>query len=116
MRMIKLSDVALVLPLKTISTNCLRCDLFPEIGKHANIVPVHTKNEKNLKGNYRSTSLLPLLEKYLKNSYTTHYTRILYHMNCLTQINQVFVQETQQSISLFVCLFSICFEWAGQDF
>ena len=29
-RMIKLSDDALVLPLKTIFINCLRCGLFPE--------------------------------------------------------------------------------------
>ena len=33
-RLIKLSDDALVLPLKIIFTNCLRCGLFPEIWKH----------------------------------------------------------------------------------
>ena len=51
MRMIKLSDAALVVPLKTIFTNCLRCGLFPQIWKCANVVPVHKKNEENLKGN-----------------------------------------------------------------
>ena len=61
--MIKLSDVALVLPLKTIFTNCLRRGLFPEIWKYANVVPVHKKNEKNLKGNYRPISLLPIFGK-----------------------------------------------------
>ena len=35
-RMIKLSDVALVLPLRIIFTNCLRCGLFPEVWKYAN--------------------------------------------------------------------------------
>ena len=99
MRMIKLSDVSLVLPLKIIFTNCLRHGLFPEIWKYANVVPVHKKDEKNLKGNYRPISLLPIfgkmLEKLIYDSLYSH----LYHMNCLTQINQVFVQETRQSTS-----------------
>ena len=62
MRMIKLGDDALVLPLKIISTNCLRCGLFPKIWKHANVVPVHKKNEKNLKGNYRPISVTSFWE------------------------------------------------------
>ena len=65
-RMIKLSDDALVLPLKTIFINCLRRGLFPEIWKHANVVPVHKKNEKNVKGNYRPISLLPIFGKILE--------------------------------------------------
>ena len=75
-RMIKLSDDAVVLPLKIIFTNCLRRGLFPEIWKHANVVPVHKKNEKNLKGNYRPISLLPIfgkiLEKLVYDSLYTH--------------------------------------------
>ena len=66
-RMIKLSDVSLILPLKIIFTNCLRRGLFPEIWKYANVVPVHKKNEKNLKGNYRPISLLPIFGKILEN-------------------------------------------------
>ena len=75
-RMIKLSSDALVLPLKIIFTNCLRRGLFPEIWKHANVVPVHKKNERNLKGNYRPISLLPIfgkiLEKLVYDSLYTH--------------------------------------------
>ena len=40
-RMIKLSDAALVAPLKIIFENCLRRGLFPKIWKYANVVPVH---------------------------------------------------------------------------
>ena len=40
-RMIKMSDAALVLPLKIIFTNCLRRGLFPEIWKYPNVVPVY---------------------------------------------------------------------------
>ena len=46
-RMIKLSDAALVTPLRIIFTSCLRSGLFPEVWKSANVVPVHKKNEKN---------------------------------------------------------------------
>ena len=68
-RMIKLSDVALVVPLKIIFTNCLRSGLFPHTWKHANVVPVHKKNEKNLKGNYRPISLLPIFGKILEKTH-----------------------------------------------
>ena len=64
--MIKLSDDAVALPLKIIFTNCLRCGLFPEIWKHANVVPVHKNNENNLKENYRPISLLPIFGKILE--------------------------------------------------
>ena len=46
MRMRKLNDAALVIALKIIFINCLRCGIFPQIWKCANVVPVHKKNEK----------------------------------------------------------------------
>ena len=74
--MIKLSDAALVTPLKMIFSNCLRRGVFPEIWKRANVVPVHKKHEKNLKGNYRPISLLPIfgkiLEKLMYDSIYSH--------------------------------------------
>ena len=75
-RMIKLSDTALVAPLKIIFENCLRCGVFPQLWKHANVVLVHKKNEKYLKGNYRPISLLPIfgkiLEKLIYDSLYSH--------------------------------------------
>ena len=75
--MIKLSDAALVVPLKIIFTNCLRYCLLPQIWKCANVVPVHKKNEKNLKENYRPISLLPIfgkiLEKLIYDSLYSHF-------------------------------------------
>ena len=75
-RMIKISDVALVNPLKIIFTNYLRRGVFPEIWKCANVVPVHKKNEKNIKSNYRPISLLPIsgkvLEKLIYDSLYSH--------------------------------------------
>ena len=75
-RMEKLSDVSLVTPLKIIFTNCLSQGVFPGIWKCANVVPVHKKNEKNLKSNYRPISLLTIfgkmLEKLMYNSLYSH--------------------------------------------
>ena len=80
MRMIKLSDVSLVLLLKIIFTSCLRRGLFPEIWKYANVVPVHKQNEKNLKGNYRPISLLPIFGKMLeKLIYDSLYSHLVSH-------------------------------------
>ena len=95
--MIKLSDAALVPLLKIIFTNCLKRGIFPQIWKHANVVPVHKKNQKNVKANYRPMALLPAFGKVLENSSTTLYILILCHVSYSTEINQVFVPETQQS-------------------
>ena len=65
-RMIKYCDSALVLPLKLIFLNCLSRGIFPDAWKGANVVPVHKKNEKNLKENYRPISLLPIFGKILE--------------------------------------------------
>ena len=79
-RMIKLSDIALVLPLRIIFANCLRRGLFPAIWKYANIVPVHKKNEKTLKENYRPISLLPIFGKILeKLMYDSLYSHLVSH-------------------------------------
>ncbi len=65
-RMIKICDWTLVGPLKLIFEACLVHGIFPETWKRANVVPVHKKNSKNFKGNYRPISLLPLFGKILE--------------------------------------------------
>ena len=45
MRMIKISDTALVAPLKIAFSNCVRCGVLPQLQKHASIVPFYKKNE-----------------------------------------------------------------------
>ena len=65
-RMIKICDWTLVVPLKLIFEACLVHGIFPETWKRANVVPVHKKNCKNLKENYRPISLLPLFGKILE--------------------------------------------------
>ena len=77
-RMIKLSDVALVNPLRIIFSNCLRQGVFPKAWKCANVVPVHKKNEKNVKSNFRPNSLLPIFGKVLeKLMYDSLYSHLM---------------------------------------
>ena len=86
-RMIKLCDDALLLPLKLIFQNCLSQGIFPEMWKNANVVPVHKKNHKNLKQNYRPISLLPIFGKILeKLVFDTLYRHL--EVNSLLNPNQ----------------------------
>ena len=65
-RMIKICDDALLLPLKLIFESCMTQGVFPQIWKQANVVPVHKKNSKSLKSNYHPISLLPIFGKILE--------------------------------------------------
>ena len=109
-RMIKLSDVSLVTPLKIIFTNCLSQGVFPGIWNCANVVRVHKKNEKNLKSNYRPISLLTIFGKMLEK---LMYNSLYSHLDSCDLLNP---NQSCFHPGLCVCLFSICFEWACQDF
>ena len=63
--MIKICSQSLILPLKIIFEHSLKKGKFPEIGKKANIVPIHKKEDKMLVKNYRPISLLPILKNYI---------------------------------------------------
>ena len=65
-RMIKICGDSLVLPLNLIFENCLRRGVFPEVCKRASVVPVHKKNSKNQKQNYRPISLFPIFSKFME--------------------------------------------------
>ncbi len=65
-RMIKICDCSLVTPLKLIFEACMMQGTFPDIWKRAHVVPIHKKNDKNLKTNYRPISLLPIFGKMLE--------------------------------------------------
>ena len=62
-KMIKLYEESIVIPLKIIFEESLKCGVFPEVWKKANVVPVHKKEEKTLVKNYRPISLLPIFGK-----------------------------------------------------
>ena len=61
--MIKFCEESITIPLKIIFEESLKCGVFPEIWKKANVVPVHRKEDKTLVKNYRPISLLPIFSK-----------------------------------------------------
>ena len=78
--MIKLSADALVLSLEIILTNCLSRGLFPETWKCANVVPVHKKHEKMLRGITILFLFYQSLGKYLKSSFDSLFSHLaVYH-------------------------------------
>ena len=65
--MLKLCAPAVSIPLNLIFKKCLSEGVFPKAWKFANVQPIHYKNSRQIKSNYRPISLLPvcgnLLEK-----------------------------------------------------
>ena len=62
-RMIKICDSSIATPIQIIFKTCIREGTFPDMWKMSNVCPIHKKESKNLKENYRPISLLPILAK-----------------------------------------------------
>ena len=74
-RMIKICDESIALPLKIIFDTALKSGSYPDKWKRANVVPVHKKESKNILKNYRPISLLPVCGKiFEKCIYNTLYS------------------------------------------
>ena len=61
--MIKLCDIEIVKPLYLIYMKSLKIGRFPSSWKKANVLPIHKKENRQLKKNYRPISLLPICGK-----------------------------------------------------
>ena len=61
--MIKLCDVVIVNPLYLTYKKCLDTGRFPISWKKGNVLPIHKKDNRQLKKNYRPISLLPVCGK-----------------------------------------------------
>ena len=77
-QMLLLCDDSVVLPLRIIFGNILSTATYPDIWKLANVTPIFKKGDKQLFGNYRPISLLPLcgkiFEKIIFNNLYKHLT------------------------------------------
>ena len=60
MAMLKLCPKEIAIPLTLIFQKCIDTGKFPDSWKLANVQPVHKKNSRQDKSNYRPISLLPL--------------------------------------------------------
>ena len=58
--MLKMCSKEVSTPLSLIFKSCLAHGVFPLLWKKANVQPVHKKNSRQLKSNYRPISLLPI--------------------------------------------------------
>ena len=61
--MIKICDTGIVKPLYLIYMKCLETGRFPSNWKKANVLPIHKKENRQIKKNYRPISLLPICGK-----------------------------------------------------
>ena len=61
--MIKLCDDGIIKPLSLIYEKCLITGSYPDIWKKANVLPIHKKESRQVKKNYRPISLLPICGK-----------------------------------------------------
>ena len=76
--MVKICDSSIVRPLCLIYETCMHTGLFPDNWKKANILPIHKKESRQLKENYRPISLLPvcgkIFEKVIFDTMYRHFT------------------------------------------
>ena len=65
-RVLKICDSSISLPLRIIYMNCIKKGYFPKQWKKANVIPIFKKNKRNEISNYRPVSLLPICGKILE--------------------------------------------------
>ena len=61
--MIKICDSSIVEPLCMIYGECMKKEIHPSLWKRVNVIPVHKKNSRQSRENYRHISLLPIFGK-----------------------------------------------------
>ena len=78
-------------------SNCVDKGVFPEEVKHADVIPIHKKQDKSDKDNYRPVSILPNISKIYKrliyNQLYDYFDDILFPSQC------GFRKETVRSIA-----------------
>ena len=100
--MLLLCEETVALPLQLIFKNILYTSKYPDIWKLANVTPRFKKGNKQLVGDYRPISLLPICGKIFEKII---FDQIYVYLNTnnLITMKLAFVQETLQQIS---CCFS----------
>ena len=66
--MLKICEYAAVPPLCLTYTQCLETGSYPQTWKMANVLPIHKKESRQIKTNYRPISLLPIFGKIFQKS------------------------------------------------
>ena len=102
-RMLKICDDSIVLPLRHIFTKYLEFQTFPTLWKRANILPIHKKQSRQLIKNYRLISLLPICGKiFEKHTFDYIYEHLC--NNRLITSNQSVLGPVTQILTNFYLL------------
>ena len=64
--MLKLCDAKVALYHQMIFSDCVNSGMFPDNWKYANVQPINKKDNRQIKGNNRPISLLPICRKILE--------------------------------------------------
>ena len=78
---------------------CIDTGIFPDSWKYANVQPVHKKNNRQIKSNYRPISLLPTCGKLLEKIVFEH---VYPHRNA-----QNLLSRKQSGFQLYINLFHL---------
>ena len=102
-RMLQLCPLEVATPLQIIFQKCIDTGIFPDSWKYANVQPVHKKNNRQTKSNYRPISLLPICGKLLEKSFSITSTISSTHLIYYQKTNQV----SGQGILLYTSSFQL---------
>ena len=90
---------------KMIFDSSMKHGSFPEAWKRANVVPIHKKNSKNLKINYRPISLFPIFGKiFEKLIFDSLYEHL--NVNSLLNPNQSGFRPGDSTIDQLISIYS----------
>ena len=102
-RMLKICGESILKPLELVFKSCIESGKFPIEWKKANVVPVHKKNDKQLKENYRPISLLPICGKILEQLIYNKMFEFFIH-NELISLSQSGFKPVDSYINQLLCI------------
>lgn len=88
--MLKLCPTEIAVPLRMIFQKCIDTGSFPDFWKLANVQPVHKKNDRQKKSDYRPISLLPMCGKILEKIIFDHVYSFLDNNRLISTIQSGF--------------------------
>ena len=90
--MIKICHSSIVTPIQIIFKTCIHDGTFPDKWKMSNVCPIHKKDAKNRKENYRPISLLPILSKIFEKVIFDSLYDYFIHNDLLTPCQSGFIK------------------------
>ena len=87
--MIKLCDKSIIPAISLIYQNCINSEIFSNIWKKSNIVPIHKMGDKQVVDNITDQfHFYQFLVKFLKGLFLIHYLNLFMKIICLMRVNQ----------------------------